>query len=105
MKRFIILSGAVVVAAALTAVALAGDNDSGFQTQRASMLTAGESGVTVTPLLTVGDVLNSGYRFEAIPDGIAVRHTRQRAGRSLREPRDGQGAVPVQHGGTDGRER
>ena len=26
-----------------------------------------------TPLLTVGDVLPGGYRFEAIPDGISVR--------------------------------
>jgi len=30
-------------------------------------------GVTTTPLLTVGDTLPSGYRFEAIPDGISVR--------------------------------
>ena len=29
--------------------------------------------VTVTPLLTVGDSLPSGYRFESIPDGISVR--------------------------------
>ena len=31
------------------------------------------AGVEITPLLTVGDVLPSGYRFEAIPDGISVR--------------------------------
>jgi hypothetical protein len=31
------------------------------------------AGVEVTPLLTVGDVLPSGFRFEAIPDGISVR--------------------------------
>ena len=37
------------------------------------MLTAARTGVEVTPLLTVGDVLSSGYRFEAIPDGISVR--------------------------------
>ena len=37
------------------------------------MLTAARTGVVVTPLLTVGDVLSSGYRFEAIPDGISVR--------------------------------
>jgi hypothetical protein len=30
-------------------------------------------GVRATPLLTVGDTLRSGYRFESIPDGIAVR--------------------------------
>ena len=32
-----------------------------------------KAGVQITPLLTVGDVLPSGYRFEAIPDGISVR--------------------------------
>ena len=37
------------------------------------MLAPVMSGVTVTPLLTVGDVLPSGFRFEAIPDGIAIR--------------------------------
>jgi hypothetical protein len=37
------------------------------------MLTAVMSGVEVTPLLTVGDVLPSGFRFEAIPDGISLR--------------------------------
>jgi len=37
------------------------------------MLTAVKSGVGIDPLLTVGDVLGSGYRFEAIPDGISVR--------------------------------
>lgn len=48
-------------------------NSSGFQTSQPSMLTAVMSGVEVTPLLTVGDVLPSGFRFEAIPDGISVR--------------------------------
>ena len=52
--------------------ALAGGNG-GFRTSRPSMLTAVKKGVTVTPLLTVGDELPSGYRFEAIPDGISVR--------------------------------
>jgi hypothetical protein len=36
------------------------------------MLSAVKQGVEITPLLTVGDVLPSGYRFEAIPDGISV---------------------------------
>ena len=52
--------------------ALAGGNG-GFKTSRPSMLTAVTKGVTVTPLLTVGDELPSGYRFESIPDGISVR--------------------------------
>ena len=33
----------------------------------------GHGRVEITPLMTVGDVLASGYRFEAIPDGISVR--------------------------------
>jgi hypothetical protein len=53
--------------------AFAGDNDSGFKTSQPSMLTPVLSGVTATPLLTVGDRLNSGFRFESIPDGISLR--------------------------------
>ena len=37
------------------------------------MLDPVKAGTSVTPLMTVGDVLNSGYRYEAIPDGISVR--------------------------------
>jgi hypothetical protein len=37
------------------------------------MLTPVMPGASVEPLLTVGDTLRSGYRFESIPDGIAVR--------------------------------
>src|SRR5215208_8064154 len=48
-------------------------NNSGFKTARPSMLSAVKAGVGITPLLTVGDRLSSGYRFEAIPDGISVR--------------------------------
>ncbi len=36
------------------------------------MLTPVRPGVQVTPLLTVGDELASGYRFEAVPDGISL---------------------------------
>ncbi len=46
---------------------------SGFRTGQAAMLTPVMPGATVTPLLTVGDTLSSGYRYEAIPDGISVR--------------------------------
>ena len=49
------------------------DNQSGFQTAQPAMVTAVMGGVQVKPLLTVGDVLPSGYRFEAIPDGISLR--------------------------------
>ena len=49
------------------------DNQSGFTTAQDPMLTAVMGGVQVKPLLTVGDVLPSGFRFEAIPDGISLR--------------------------------
>ena len=52
--------------------ALAAGNG-GFQTSQPSMLTGVMAGVSIKPLLTVGDVLPGGYRFEAIPDGISVR--------------------------------
>jgi hypothetical protein len=65
-----VLAAAITVSG--TATALAGQK-SGFTTARPSMLTAMKTGVDITPLLTVGDVLRSGYRFEAIPDGISVR--------------------------------
>lgn len=66
---------AVVAAAALAAIAsaTAGDKDEGFTTARPSMLTPVAPGSSVTPLITVGDTLANGYRFEAIPDGIAFR--------------------------------
>ena len=64
----------VAAAAALTAVALAGDNDSGFKTSQPSMLMTGDrSDVTFTPIATVGEILPGKLRFESIPDGIALR--------------------------------
>jgi hypothetical protein len=53
---------AIVTVAAGSAAALAGDNDSGFETSAPSML-SGRSGTTVTPILTVGETLGGGYRF------------------------------------------
>jgi hypothetical protein len=63
---------AAVITVSGTAAALAEGNKSGFKTEQPSMLTGVKAGVEITPLLTVGDVLPSGYRFEAIPDGISV---------------------------------
>ncbi len=68
------LAGVAVAltAAAGSTVVVAGGNSSGFRTTHPSMVTPVMPGVTVTPLLTVGDTLPGGYRFEAIPDGIAI---------------------------------
>ena len=56
-----------------TAMAPGGNNKSGFKTVQPSMLDPVMAGVQVTPILTVGDVLPGGFRFEAVPDGIALR--------------------------------
>jgi Alkaline phosphatase PhoX len=75
-RRSILACAALAVAmtALGTSSALAGKHHrSGFETSQPSMLTPVKPGTRVTPLLTVGDVLRSGYRFESIPDGISVR--------------------------------
>jgi hypothetical protein len=76
MKRRRILACTGLVAAVAVSAATAAFADRGkhgFTTAQASMLTPVKAGVTVSPLLTVGDTLADGYRFEAIPDGISVR--------------------------------
>ena len=74
LRSFSILLIAVLMLAPMGALAAPGGPDnSGFKTTQASMLTPVMTGVQVTPLLTVGDVLPSGFRFEAIPDGISLR--------------------------------
>ena len=63
------LAVAITVSATTTAFA-----QRGFRTSQPSMLTPVKPGVGVLPLMTVGDTLSSGYRFEAIPDGISLRN-------------------------------
>jgi hypothetical protein len=85
-KRTIFLCTALAAAITTsgTVGAFAGDHDGGFKTGQPAMLTPVMGGVQITPLLTVGDVLSSGYRFEAIPDGISVRTQRHGWGRGHR---------------------
>lgn len=67
------LAGLLTVAVLVTTAAVpAGKKIDGFHTSQNPMLSPVMKGVKVTPLLTVGDVLPSGFRFEAIPDGIAL---------------------------------
>jgi hypothetical protein len=76
MSRGVRVAAGVVVAitAAMPAVARADDDHRpGFRTSQAAMLAGVKAGVRVTPLLTVGDTLSSGYRYEALPDGISLR--------------------------------
>lgn len=74
-KKFPYVHALLLIVFLLTtaAVPLEEVNSSGFQTGQPSMLSPVMAGVEITPMLTVGDVLSSGFRFEAIPDGIAVR--------------------------------
>ncbi len=72
--RTILLSAAVLAALAVLAPATAmAKPKTGFKTSRPAMLAPGDiPGVAITPLMTVGDTLSSGYRFESIPDGISL---------------------------------
>ena len=45
----------------------------GWRTKQPAMLEAVRPDVSVTPLMTVGERLRNGYRFESIPDGIAFK--------------------------------
>lgn len=47
-------------------------NTPGFHTNQPAMLQAVAPGGSATPIITVGDTLPNGYRYEAIPDGIGV---------------------------------
>ena len=47
----------------------------GTKTSQAAMLTAVGAGITVTPLITVGETAgDGGYVFESIPDGISLKN-------------------------------
>ena len=63
--------GALALLAVLATAAAAGNNDSGFKTSAAKMLD-GRNGWSTEAIISVGDALPGGYRFEAIPDGIAI---------------------------------
>jgi hypothetical protein len=63
-----------VVGASLVAIASASADGRGhFMTSQPPMLTPVAQGSTVIPIITVGETLPGGYRFEAIPDGISFR--------------------------------
>lgn len=70
---FVGLAGLVTAGIAVPdGVTVSADSES-FVTAQSSMLALGSrADVSITPIITVGDTLDSGFRFEAIPDGIAV---------------------------------
>jgi hypothetical protein len=72
-KRVALLAVAVAaMSVAGVTVAFAGDNDSGFQTSQAPMLRC-PTCAAIVPIITVGETLPGGYRFEALPDGISLK--------------------------------
>lgn len=74
-RRMAFACAALAMATAISGTTAVAAGNGGFKTSRPSMLTPVKAGVTVTPLLTVGDVFgDSGFRFEAIPDGISLRN-------------------------------
>jgi hypothetical protein len=72
VRKRIVVPMAMAVLVALGAAPAGADQGDGFVTQQAAMLAGATPGVTARPLLTVGEALPNGYRFEAIPDGIAL---------------------------------
>jgi hypothetical protein len=70
MKRPLAALFVLLVVAIATGTAGAGDNEAGFKTSQAAMLTPLVAGSTVTPIISVGDIVG-GYTFDSIPDGIS----------------------------------
>jgi hypothetical protein len=71
MRAPAVLAAIAAAIVAGTTAPTAAAEDPGFLTSHPPMLTALAPGASVKPIITVGDTVG-GYRFEAIPDGIAV---------------------------------
>jgi hypothetical protein len=71
----------LVALAALVAVttATAKEKEPGFKTSQTEMVAPVAPGVTADAIITVGETLANGYRFESIPDGISFRKHGQTA--------------------------
>jgi hypothetical protein len=67
-----VLAVSVLLTAAVSP-AIAATGSGGFHTSKPAMLSAVRPGVTVAPIISVGDRVG-GYRFEAIPDGISLQN-------------------------------
>ncbi|MEK7426675.1 MAG: alkaline phosphatase PhoX, partial [Actinomycetota bacterium] len=70
---FVGLAGLVTAGIAVPDGVTVSAGSESFVTAQSSMLALGNrADVSITPIITVGDTLDSGFKFEAIPDGIAV---------------------------------
>ena len=73
-RRRLQLTALIVIAALAAGVVPATAAGGGTKTSQAAMLTAVGAGITVTPLITVGETAgDEGYVFQSVPDGIAVK--------------------------------
>jgi hypothetical protein len=73
MKKALLVATVVLAFVIVTMPAAAG-HKADFKTNQAAMLDPAIPGATVEPLITVGETLpGSTYKFESIPDGIALR--------------------------------
>ena len=74
VKRLLPVVGALTALAVATgATGKTNRQDEGFKTTQGAFLTPVAPGASVDPIITVGESLESGYRFESIPDGISFR--------------------------------
>lgn len=74
LSRLVAFFGAVALLATAAAPALGhGSRPAGFKTSVAPMLDAVKEGVKIEAIISTGDALASGYEFESIPDGIALK--------------------------------
>src|SRR5918993_5662529 len=72
-RRLLAVVSATVVIVGSTVSVAAAEPQNGFKTKQPPMLAVGPgapAGTEIKPIITVGDTIG-GYRFEAIPDGIA----------------------------------
>lgn len=73
MKKALLVA-TVVLAFVIVAMPAGARHHAGFKTSQASMLDPVAAGWTAEPIITVGETLpGTTYRFESIPDGIALR--------------------------------
>lgn len=70
VRAMAVLAAGIVAA---TGTAIPASAAGGADTARPAMLDAILDGASVDPLITVGDTLTGGYRFESIPDGISLQ--------------------------------
>ena len=101
-RRRLQLTALIVIAALGAGIGPVTAAGGGTKTSQPAMLTAVGAGITVTPLITVGETAgDDGYVFESVPDGIARQGPQQRDRRRLRQPRDLARPVPVHAIGAD----